>query len=103
MKRTTLLSLVLLFAVCAFAASDKLVEASVKTKAEKATKSSVQDVQQSAPATDVVTSNLPERCYGIDGKLLGQTLIERLDSRRQTVRIPEAPASVIDHVPLTGY
>jgi hypothetical protein len=41
-----------------------------------------------------------ERAFAVEGKIMGQLVIERLDREWSPIVLPTAPERVIDHVPL---
>jgi hypothetical protein len=57
-----------------------------------------QQITKQSP--DVQTAILAERTFNVEGKLMGQLEIERLDATREVIVLPTAPPRAVDHVPL---
>lgn len=51
-------------------------------------------------APDTQTAIRAERTFNVEGKIMGQLAIDRLDANWSTIVLPETPARTIDHVPL---
>jgi hypothetical protein len=54
--------------------------------------------KQAQKVTDVAIR--AERTFNVEGKIIGQLAIDRLDANWQAIVLPEAPVGSIDHVPL---
>lgn len=49
---------------------------------------------------DAQTAIMTERAFNVEGKVMGQLTIERLDADWSAVVLPDAPVRRVDHVPL---
>lgn len=62
---------------------------------------STDDKQQVAKQSpDAQTAILAEQTFNVEGQLMGQLAVERLDADPQPIVLPDAPPFAVDHVPL---
>jgi hypothetical protein len=59
-----------------------------------------QAVIKVSPDQHATTIVMAERAFAVEGKIMGQLVIERLDREWSPIVLPTAPERVIDHVPL---